>query len=172
MRCSRCQAENRPGRRFCSRCGASLPSACASCGFSNDPDDEFCGGCAARLPAAPASASQGDGTARRVAAERQARLAASVPDHLTEKILRERSALEGEQRQIAILLADVAGLAGLAGVLDPAEAHRIIDRCFDLIAHEVHLLEGMIDRYTEAGAAALFGAHIAHEDSARRAVHA
>ena len=44
MRCSRCQTENREGRRFCASCGAALARAC-ECGYVNDATDQFCGGC-------------------------------------------------------------------------------------------------------------------------------
>ena len=44
MRCSRCQTENREGRRFCASCGAALARTC-DCGYVNDPTDRFCGGC-------------------------------------------------------------------------------------------------------------------------------
>ena len=44
MRCSRCQMENREGRKFCSSCGVALARAC-KCGYVNDPSDRFCGGC-------------------------------------------------------------------------------------------------------------------------------
>ncbi len=44
MRCSRCQTENREGRRFCASCGGALARAC-DCGYVNDATDRFCGGC-------------------------------------------------------------------------------------------------------------------------------
>src|SRR3954463_10133577 len=62
--CSACGAENRPGRRFCSQCGATLDVRCASCGAENDPGDRFCGACGAALdgpaavPSAPATTAQ------------------------------------------------------------------------------------------------------------------
>jgi class 3 adenylate cyclase len=49
LTCSACATENRPGRRFCSRCGAALESACGSCGAANDPGDRYCGSCGAAL---------------------------------------------------------------------------------------------------------------------------
>jgi len=52
MRCPRCQHENREGRRFCAKCGATLSMTCASCGFSNEPGENFCGGCGQALQAA------------------------------------------------------------------------------------------------------------------------
>ena len=172
MRCSRCQAENRQGRRFCAKCGAPLAFVCPSCGFSNEPDDEFCGGCGASLHTTPLPAPKGSIAAPGEAAKREVRVAPYTPKHLAEKILKARSALEGERRQVSVLFADVAGFTALAEKLDPEDVHQIIDRCFELITAEVHRFEGTINQYTGDGVMALFGAPIAHEDSPRRAVHA
>jgi class 3 adenylate cyclase/tetratricopeptide (TPR) repeat protein len=49
VRCHTCGIENKPGRKFCSKCGGVLPLACAQCGYANEPDDRFCGGCGAAL---------------------------------------------------------------------------------------------------------------------------
>ncbi|MBI4636225.1 MAG: hypothetical protein HY727_07725, partial [Candidatus Rokubacteria bacterium] len=87
--------------------------------------------------------------------------------HVAEKILESRSAIEGERRQVTVLFADVAGFTTLAEKMDPEEVHRIIDRCFELIAAEVHRFEGTINQYTGDGVMALFGAPIAHEDGPR-----
>jgi class 3 adenylate cyclase/tetratricopeptide (TPR) repeat protein len=95
-----------------------------------------------------------------------------TPPHLAEKILKARSALEGERRQVTVLFADMVGFTTLAEQLDPEEVHQIIDRCFELITAEVHRFEGTINQYTGDGVMALFGAPVAHEDSPRRAVHA
>ena len=70
MRCSRCQTENREGRRFCASCGAALAQAC-ECGYVNDENDRFCGGCGRRLePEAPVAVNRSaetDGDRRPVA---------------------------------------------------------------------------------------------------------
>jgi class 3 adenylate cyclase/tetratricopeptide (TPR) repeat protein len=97
---------------------------------------------------------------------------AYTPRHLADKILRSRSALEGERRQVTVLFADIAGFTTIAERLDPEDVHRIVDRCFELITAEVHRFEGTINQYTGDGVMALFGAPIAHEDSPRRAAHA
>jgi predicted ATPase len=39
MTCSARGHENRPGRRFCSECGAALQQICASRGGDNEPDE-------------------------------------------------------------------------------------------------------------------------------------
>ena len=94
------------------------------------------------------------------------------PSYLAEKILTSRSALEGERKQVTVLFADVAGFTTLAEQLDPEIVHDLINRCFEGITAEVHRFEGTINQYTGDGVMALFGAPLAHEDSARRAVHA
>ena len=53
--CSSCGAENRAGRKFCSRCGTPLALGCPACGAANDPEDRFCGECGSSLAAEPAA---------------------------------------------------------------------------------------------------------------------
>jgi predicted ATPase/class 3 adenylate cyclase len=53
MNCSACGTENRPGRKFCSRCGAPLARACPACGAANEPEDSFCGECGSALDPEP-----------------------------------------------------------------------------------------------------------------------
>ena len=53
MRCSACDTGNKPGRKFCSSCGAPLALGCPSCGAANEPGDSFCGECGAALSGAP-----------------------------------------------------------------------------------------------------------------------
>jgi class 3 adenylate cyclase/tetratricopeptide (TPR) repeat protein len=148
--------------RFCGQCGAPLALACPGCGAEVPAGFRFCGQCG--VPLQPLSAAPGSSPAPL--------RAAYTPKHLADKILQSRSALEGERRQVTVLFADVAGFTSLAAKLDPEEVHTIINACFELITAEVHRFEGTINQYTGDGVMALFGAPIAHEDSARRAVHA
>ena len=65
--CPACAAENRPGRKFCSRCGAPLALACPACGAANEPGDAFCGECGASLAGeAPAAAREAPAAERRL----------------------------------------------------------------------------------------------------------
>src|SRR5439155_431714 len=54
MVCPNCQAENRPGRKFCAQCGSALAAACPSCGAANQPGERFCGECGTALTGEPA----------------------------------------------------------------------------------------------------------------------
>jgi class 3 adenylate cyclase/tetratricopeptide (TPR) repeat protein len=161
MKCPRCGHDNRVDRRFCGQCGTALALSCAACGFSNDPGEKFCGGCGKPLAAGPPA------PAPPVPSQ-----VGYTPKHLADKILKARSVLEGERRQVTVLFADLAGFSALAESRDPEEVHTIVDRCFSLITTEVHRFEGTINQYTGDGVMALFGAPIAHEDAPRRAAHA
>ncbi len=102
MKCPRCQAENREGRRFCAECGASLAIACSSCGFSNEPGEKFCGGCGQALEVAVAP----------IPAAKFAALQTYTPKHLAEKILTSKSVLEGERKQVTVLFAELYRIKG------------------------------------------------------------
>jgi len=97
---------------------------------------------------------------------------AYTPDHLAQKILRSRSALAGERKQVTVFFVDVKQSMRLAAGMDAEEWHGILSRFFAILADGVHRFEGTINQYTGDGIMALFGAPIAHEDHARRACHA
>src|SRR5438445_5265544 len=157
MECPRCHYANAGGARFCGECGASLTRdvTCSSCGHANPAGQTFCNGCGGRL----------DESARSAARDRRA----YTPQHLVEKILTSRTALEGERKQVTVLFADVKGSMELAEQVDPEEWHKILDRFFTILAEGVHRFEGTVNQYIGDGIMALFGAPIAHEDHARRA---
>jgi tetratricopeptide (TPR) repeat protein/predicted Ser/Thr protein kinase len=45
MKCPHCQADNREGRKFCSKCGNPLQIICPSCQAVNEPGENYCGEC-------------------------------------------------------------------------------------------------------------------------------
>ncbi len=97
---------------------------------------------------------------------------AYTPKHLADKILRSKSAMEGERKQVTVLFADVKGSLELAEQVDAEEWHGILDRFFQILAAGVHRFEGTVNQYTGDGIMALFGAPISHEDHAQRACFA
>ena len=161
MRCPRCQAENREGRRFCAECGASLATACLSCGFTNEPSEKFCGGCGARLTPAPEAP-----------VSRFASPESYTPKHLAEKILTSKTALEGERKLVTVLFADLKGSMELLADRDPEEARKLLDPVLEHMMEAVHRYEGTVNQVMGDGIMALFGAPLAHEDHAVRACYA
>jgi class 3 adenylate cyclase len=93
-----------------------------------------------------------------------------TPKHLAEKILTSRSALEGERKQVTILFCDLVNSTPIAERIGPEAMHTLLNRFFECALHEVHRYEGTINQFLGDGFMALFGAPIAHEDHARRAV--
>src|SRR5690242_11584644 len=143
MQCGACRMDNPPENRFCDQCGAALESACPSCGAPFRSGARFCGTCGKRLgepaagrPPEPAAAPPPDPATPSPAY--RSPVAAYTLRHLADKILRSRSALEGERCQVTVLFADIAGFSTLAERFDPEDVHRIVDRCFELITAEVH----------------------------------
>src|SRR6267142_1364025 len=96
--------------------------------------------------------------------------AAYTPKHLAERILTTRAALEGEHKQVTVLFCDIANSTPLAEQVGPERMHALLNGFFELALAEVHRLEGTINQFLGDGFMALFGAPLAHEDDARRAV--
>lgn len=156
-RCPRCAHENRVDRRFCAECGAPLPRPCSGCGFANEPGAKFCGGCGDAL----ASHDPRSGTASP---------RSYTPPHLAEKILNSASALAGERKQVTVHFVDISGFTSLSERLDPEDVHATMTRVFELLLEAVHRYEGTVNQFLGDGIMALFGAPVAHEDHAQRAV--
>ena len=93
-----------------------------------------------------------------------------TPRHLAEKILTSRSALEGERKQVTVLFCDLANSTAMAERIGPEHMHSLLNRFFALALEAVHRYEGTINQFLGDGFMTLFGAPIAHEDHARRAV--
>jgi len=161
MQCPRCQHQNRADAQFCRGCGARLEARCPACGAAIEAGSNFCDTCGATLSAAVGTV-----------AARFESPGSYTPKHLAEKILTSRSALEGERKQVTVLFADVSGFTSLSEGLDPEDIHGFMTRAFELMLAEVHRYEGTVNQFLGDGIMALFGAPIAHEDHAQRAVHA
>jgi class 3 adenylate cyclase/tetratricopeptide (TPR) repeat protein len=96
--------------------------------------------------------------------------ASYTPRHLAEKILASRSAIEGERKPVTVLFCDVVSSTALAERLGPEGMHGVVSRFFEIALGEVHRYEGTINQFLGDGFMALFGAALAYEDHARRAV--
>src|SRR5215208_3964376 len=143
MICPSCATENKPGRKFCSSCGAALAHACPSCGAANEPDDAFCGECGAAL-AAPAAES-------------------AAP---------EAPAPSAERRLVSVLFADLVGFTSRSADKDPEETRELLSRYFDTCRRLIELYGGTVEKFIGDAVMAVWGTPIATEDDAERAVRA
>lgn len=146
VNCPTCDTENRADRRFCRSCGTELLSACAHCGVSNDPGDRFCGGCGLPLQAGaePAGAGIGEPTSGPVA----------------------------ERRLVSVLFADLVGFTGLADQRDPEQIRELLSRYFEISRQRIERYGGTVEKFIGDAVMAVWGAPVAHEDDAERAVRA
>ena len=69
-----------------------------------------------------------------------------------------------------MLFCDLTNSTALAERLGPEAMHTLLNHFFELALAEVHRYEGTINQFLGDGFMALFGAPLAHEDHARRAV--
>jgi class 3 adenylate cyclase len=69
-----------------------------------------------------------------------------------------------------VLFADLAGFTGLSETLDPEQLKNLMDRCFARLAADVTNHGGRVDKVVGDAMVAIFGAPVAHEDDAERAV--
>src|SRR4051812_9671103 len=99
MQCPQCQRENPPQAKFCRGCGHRFAPRCAECGTELALDDQFCMECGTSVPAAvippPTAAPQ--------PSSRFTSPQTYTPEHLAERIISSRGALEGERKQVTIL---------------------------------------------------------------------
>jgi class 3 adenylate cyclase/tetratricopeptide (TPR) repeat protein len=160
MQCPKCQFDNREGAKFCKECGADLEVACPECGTVYELGSKFCDECGQDLRKS-VKTSTGEYT----------RPQSYTPKFLADKILTNRSSIEGERKTVTVLFADVANYTAMAEKLDAEVIHQIMDGCFKILMKEIHKYEGTINQFTGDGVMALFGAPVAHEDHAQRACH-
>jgi class 3 adenylate cyclase/tetratricopeptide (TPR) repeat protein len=159
MKCPNCQHENTVEAKFCEGCAEPLARACANCGNQVLSTAKFCSQCGHSL--------------ERVAGNhRFASPKSYTPQHLADKILTSRAALEGERKQVTVLFADIKGSMELLADRDPEDAQKLLDPVLERMIGAVLRYEGTVNRVMGDGVMALFGAPIAHEDHAVRACYA
>jgi class 3 adenylate cyclase len=158
MKCPKCQHINDAMAKYCVECATPLALACTRCGQILPSTAKFCPQCAqpSGVTESPHARSPQDYT----------------PEHLARKILRSRTALEGERKQVTVLFADLKASMELLADRDPEEARKLLDPVLELMMEAVHHFEGTVSNAMGDGIVALFGAPLAHEDHAIRASYA
>jgi class 3 adenylate cyclase/tetratricopeptide (TPR) repeat protein len=78
--------------------------------------------------------------------------------------------VQGERRQVTFLFADITGSTAIAHDLDPEEVAAIMGQAQDCLIGPVQRFGGTLAQIMGDGVLAFFGAPVAHEDDAERAV--
>ncbi|MDL2335854.1 MAG: adenylate/guanylate cyclase domain-containing protein, partial [Chloroflexota bacterium] len=146
MICASCGTENTPGAKFCNDCGSTLAAGCPNCGATNKPGARFCNECGTTLSAAAP------------AAARPAPTAASAP--------------VAERRLVTVLFADIVGFTPFAEDRDAEEVRDTLSRYFDMCTDIIGRYGGTVEKFIGDAVMAVWGAPVAFEDDAERAVRA
>ena len=77
-----------------------------------------------------------------------------------------------ERRVVTVVFADLVGYSALSEHLDPERVKRLIDAAFERLIADITEFGGSVDKVLGDGIIALFGAPVAHEDDADRAIRA
>ena len=77
-----------------------------------------------------------------------------------------------ERRVVTVVFGDIVGFTGFSETRDPEQVKNLVDRCFAALADDIRSFGGTVDKVIGDAVVALFGAPIAHEDDAERAVRA
>jgi predicted ATPase/class 3 adenylate cyclase len=131
-------------------CGAPLAQSCPACGTEAPAQARFCMSCGAELAQ--------DAAADGASADSGARRDASSPSE--------------ERRTVTVLFADLSGYTAVSERLDHETVKGLTERCLTRLSAEVERFGGHVDKYIGDNVMALFGAPVAHEDDAERAVRA
>ena len=148
--CSSCGTDNPAGTRFCKECGTRLGTVCSACGTAILPDAKFCGACGTPVGAMSA--------ARPATAEPATATPAAAPI--------------AERRHVSVLFADLVGFTSLAEGRDAEETRELLSRYFDLARDVIGRYGGTVEKFIGDAVMAIWGAPVAHEDDAERAVRA
>ena len=77
-----------------------------------------------------------------------------------------------ERRVATVLFGDLVGFTALSETADPEHVKNLVDGCFERLVAEIETFGGKVDKIVGDAIVALFGAPVAHEDDAERAVRA
>src|SRR5216683_469806 len=144
--CASCGAENPAGKKFCSECGSALAIACPSCGAALTGTAKFCGECGSPLAAGQSSP---------VAAP------AVVVD-----------APVAERRFVTVLFADLVGFTAASESRDAEDTRELLSSYFETCRRLIGLYGGSVEKFIGDAVMAVWGAPVATEDDAERAVRA
>jgi class 3 adenylate cyclase/tetratricopeptide (TPR) repeat protein len=140
--CPTCSTPNPPGRKFCSQCGARLALPCPACGEANQPGDRFCGECGAGL-----------------AEDAPAQEASSLPS-------------SAERRLVSVLFCDLVNFTSFSEHRDAEDVREFLTGYFELAQDIVQRFGGTVDKFIGDAVMGVWGARMAREDDAERAVRA
>ena len=152
MACTGCGADVATGAKFCMECGTPQQRGCSSCGAPLTATAKFCGECGTPTQLTPAFAARpSNGNANGGTAE---------------------STALAERRVCSVMFCDLVGFTPLSESRDPEEVRELLTRYFDTARTVIGRYGGVVEKFIGDAVMAVWGAPIASELDAERAVRA
>ena len=146
--CANCSATLPDGAKFCGDCGVPLAPRCPSCGTAaTRPGQRYCLECGTQLSGAAPESGVGSPSS------------APGPSDV-------------ERRQVSVLFADLTGFTSFSEARDAEDVRETLSEYFAMSRRVVGSYGGRVEKFIGDAVMALWGAPIAHEDDAERAVRA
>jgi class 3 adenylate cyclase/tetratricopeptide (TPR) repeat protein len=142
--CPSCGGEHAEGKKFCSECGAALGRNCTGCGSPLGDSEKFCSECGTPAAGGPRAAAPPAPAAQPTA----------------------------ERRLVSVLFADLVGFTSLSEGRDSEETRELLSTYFETARTVIERYGGTIEKFIGDAVMAVWGAPVAQEDDAERAVRA
>lgn len=163
MKCHECGCNIEGRFSFCPSCGAKQQSPCPGCGADCLPGFAFCPNCGTPLDKPVAVKVLVSGQVAVMPLPRAARGQSPSVSSDNEN---------ADRRTATILFADLCGFTGLGEHMDPEILQTFQNELFAELTEAVETYGGFVDKFIGDALLALFGAPVAHEDDAERALRA
>ena len=151
MQCRSCQGETPEGKPFCANCGAIMAQPCPTCGVELIEGKPFCANCGSKVLLAPITAST------------LTRNSGSLDDS---------KVAVAERRLCSVLFVDLVGFTPFAEQRDPESVRELLTQYFERAQRIVESYGGTVEKFIGDAVMAVWGAPVANEDDAERAVRA
>ncbi len=155
MQCGACRGETPSDKPFCANCGARVAPLCASCGAQILEGKPFCASCGSAVSLSPSSVINTDATR----GSESSRVDASVES-------------VAERRLCSVLFVDLVGFTPMAESRDPEHVRELLTQYFDRAQRIIDRYGGTVEKFIGDAVMAVWGAPVANEDDAERAVRA
>src|SRR3954447_8902448 len=141
--CGNCRGQNPADAKFCESCGAAQGASCSGCGATpSHPTARFCLNCGQPLTGA------------------------ATPPAAVEK------GPVAERRICSVLFCDLVGFTPLSEARDPEEVRELLSQYFDTARTVIGRYGGVVEKFIGDAVMAVWGAPVAAEGDAERAVRA
>src|ERR1700722_18141225 len=152
MQCWSCHGETPDDKPFCANCGAAIVRDCATCGAQLIAGKPFCASCGSPASSVPMSVGAPS---------------PSVPRPVDDSL-----ATIAERRLCSVLFVDLVGFTPFAEQRDPESVRELLSQYFERAQRIIESYGGTIEKFIGDAVMAVWGAPVANEDDAERAVRA